>query len=194
MKALPRRFYTRNTLIVAEELLGKHLVRYVDGNEMIGRIVEVEAYGGSDDPGSHACRGMTPRNQLMFREGGFAYVYFVYGKHYCFNVVTEKRNVPGAVLVRALEPIKGIELMRKNRGIHSVLNLTNGPGKLAEAMKITRKQNGLDLTKSKELFICKSGEKEERFEVVSTRRIGIKVGVDKPWRLYIKNNRFVSRK
>ena len=193
MKALPRRFYTRNTLTVAEKLLGKHLVRYALGSEMVGRIVEVEAYGGSDDPGSHACHGMTPRNQLMFRKGGFAYVYFVYGKHYCFNVVTEKQNVPGAVLIRALEPIRGIESMKKNRRISDVLNLTNGPGKLTEAMNITGKQNGLDLTKSKELFICKSEEKE-RFEVVSTKRIGIKVGVDKPWRLYIKNNRFVSRK
>jgi DNA-3-methyladenine glycosylase len=186
MKALPRRFYTRNTLTVAEKLLGKHLVRYTLGREMVGRIVEVEAYGGSDDPGSHACRGMTPRNQLMFRKGGFAYVYFVYGKHYCFNVVTEKQNVPGAVLIRALEPVRGIETMKKNRRTRNVLNLTNGPGKLAEAMNITGKQNGLDLTKSKELFICKPEEKE-RFEVVSTKRIGIKVGVDKPWRLYIKN-------
>jgi DNA-3-methyladenine glycosylase len=193
MKALPRRFYTRNTLTVAEELLGKHLVRYMLRSEMVGRIVEVEAYGGSDDPGSHACRGMTPRNQLMFRKGGFVYVYFVYGKHYCFNVVTEKQNVPGAVLIRALEPIRGIETMKKNRRTSDVLNLTNGPGKLTEAMNITGKQNGLDLTKSKELFICKSEEKE-RFEVVSTKRIGIKVGVDKPWRLYIKNNRFVSRR
>ncbi|MCK5563408.1 DNA-3-methyladenine glycosylase, partial [Candidatus Bathyarchaeota archaeon] len=112
MKALPRRFYTRNTLTVAEKLLGKHLVRYTRGSEIVGRIVEVEAYGGSGDPGSHACRGMTPRNRLMFRKGGFAYVYFVYGKHYCFNVVTEKQNVPGAVLIRALEPIKGIEPMK----------------------------------------------------------------------------------
>jgi DNA-3-methyladenine glycosylase len=193
MKALPRRFYTRNTLTVAEELLGKHLVRYTLGAEIVGRIVEVEAYGGSDDPGSHAYCGRTPRNQLMFRKGGFAYVYFVYGKHYCFNVVTEKHDVPGAVLIRALEPVKGIETMKKNRRTSDVLNLTNGPAKLTEAMNITGKQNGLDLTKSKELFICKLEEKE-RFEVVSTKRIGIKVGVDKPWRLYIKSNRFVSRK
>jgi len=193
MKALPRRFYTRNTLIAAEELLGKHLVRHTLGSEMVGRIVEVEAYGGNDDPGSHAGRGMTPRNQLMFGEGGFAYVYFVYGMHYCFNVVTEKQNVPGAVLIRALELIKGIETMKKNRGTSNVLNLTNGPGKLTKAMNITGKQNGLDLTKSKELFICKPEEKK-KFEIVSTNRIGIKMGVDKPWRLYIKNNRFVSKK
>lgn len=193
MKALPRRFYTRDTLTVAEELLGKRLVRYTMGSKLVGKIVEVEAYGGSDDPGSHAYRGMTPRNRLMFRKGGFAYVYFTYGKHYCFNVVTERQNVPGAVLIRALEPLEGIETMKKNRRMRNVFNLTNGPGKLTEAMNITGKQNGLDITRSKRLFICKPEEKE-KFEVVSTKRIGIRVGVDKPWRFYIKDNRFVSRK
>jgi DNA-3-methyladenine glycosylase len=193
MKGLPRRFYTRDTLTVAEELLGKRLTRYTMGSKLVGRIVEVEAYGGSDDPGSHAYRGMTPRSQLMFGKGGFAYVYFTYGKHYCFNVVTERQNVPGAVLIRALEPLEGIETMKKNRRMPNVLNLTNGPGKLTEAMNITGKQNGLDLTRSKELFICKPEEKE-KFEVVTTKRIGIRVGVDKPWRFYIKDNIFVSRK
>lgn len=160
---------------------------------LVGRIVEVEAYRGSDDPASHAYRGVTQRNRLMFGKGGFAYVYFTYGKHYCFNVVTERQSVPGAVLIRALEPIMGIETMKRNRRTLKVLNLTNGPGKLTEAMSITGEQNGLDLTRSKELFICKPKEKE-KFKVVSTKRIGIRVGVDKPWRFYIKNNRFVSRK
>jgi len=183
----------RNTLIVAKELLGKHLVRHILESEIVGRIVEVEAYGGNDDPGSHASRGMTPRNKLMFGEGGFAYVYFVYGIHYCFNVVTEKQDVPGAVLIRALEPIRGIETMKKNRGTSNVFNLTSGPGKLTKAMNINGKQNGLDLAKSRELFIRKPEEKK-KFEVESANRIGIKLGVDKPWRLYIRNNRFVSKK
>jgi len=193
MKGLPRRFFTRDTLTVAEELLGKHLVRYTLGSKLVGIIVEVEAYGGSDDPGSHASRGMTPRNRLMFRKGGFAYVYFTYGKHYCFNVVTERQDVPGAVLIRALEPLEGIETMKKNRKTHDVLNLASGPGKLTAALNITGKQNGLDLTRSKRLFICKP-EEDENFEVVSTKRIGIRVGVDKLWRFYIKNSNFVSRK
>jgi len=154
---------------------------------LVGKIVEVEAYGGSDDPGSHAYKGMTPRNRLMFGEGGFVYVYFTYGKHYCFNVVTERRGVPGAVLIRALEPLEGIETMKKNRRTRNVLILTNGPGKLTKAMNITGKQNGLDLTRSKMLFICKPEEKQ-KFEVVSTKRIGIRVGVDKPWRFYIKDD------
>jgi len=193
MKPLPRRFYTRETLTVAEGLLGKQLVRYTNNSRLMGKIVEVEAYRGSDDPGSHAYRGITPRNRLMFGKGGFAYVYFTYGMHHCFNVVTERENVPGAVLIRALEPISGIETMRKNRETENMLNLTNGPAKLTKAMNITKKQNGLDLTRSKELFICEPKVKE-KFEVVSTKRIGIKVGADKPWRFYIKNNKFVSRR
>ena len=193
MKPLPRRFYIRETLTVAEELLGKKLVRHTDNTRLVGKIVEVEAYRGSDDPGSHAYRGMTPRNRLMFGKGGFAYVYFTYGMHYCFNVVTARQNALGAVLIRALEPLNGIETMRKNRGNKNLLNLTNGPAKLTEAMNITKKQNGLDLTRSKELFICEP-EVKENFEFVSTKRIGIKVGVDKPWRFYVKDNKFVSRR
>jgi DNA-3-methyladenine glycosylase len=193
MTPLPRGFYTRETLTVAEELLGKKLVRYTNNTRLVGKIVEVEAYRGSDDPGSHAYRGMTPRNRLMFRKGGFAYVYFTYGMHYCFNVVTERQNAPGAVLVRALEPLNGIETMRKNRGNKNLLNLTNGPAKLTEAMSITKKQNGLDLARSKELFICEPNVKEN-FEIVTTKRIGIKVGVDKLWRFCIKDNKFVSRR
>ncbi|MFQ6064784.1 MAG: DNA-3-methyladenine glycosylase [Candidatus Bathyarchaeia archaeon] len=193
MKPLPRRFYTRETLKVAEELLGKQLVRHTDHARLVGKIVEVEAYRGSDDPGSHAYKGMTPRNRLMFGKGGLAYIYFTYGKHHCFNVTTEKEGVPGAVLIRALEPICGIEIMRKNRGTKKACNLTNGPGKLAKAMNITKQQNGLDLTKIKELFICKP-EVEEDFEVVVAERVGIRVGVEKPWRFYIKGNEFVSRR
>ena len=193
MKTLPRRFYTRETLTVAEELLGKQLVRHTNNTRLAGKIVEVEAYRGSDDPGSHAYRGMTPRNRLMFGEGGFAYVYFTYGKHYCFNVTTGREDVPGAVLIRALEPVSGIETMRRSRGMKRVRDLTNGPGKLTEAMGITKQQNGLDLTEGGELFIRKP-RVEEDFEVVVARRVGIRVGVEKPWRFYIKNNKFVSRR
>lgn len=190
---LPRSFYTRDTLTVAKELLGKCLVRRVGGVELVGRIVEVEAYRGGNDPASHAYRGVTARNRLMFGEGGFAYVYFTYGKHYCFNVTTEREDVPGAVLVRALEPMSGIEIMQRNREMKRVRNLTNGPGKLTEAMNITRQQNGVDLTGGEQLLICKP-RVEEDFEVVVAGRVGIRVGVDKPWRFYIKNNRFVSRR
>jgi DNA-3-methyladenine glycosylase len=193
MKPLPRRFYTRETLTVAEELLGKQLVKNTNNARLVGRIVEVEAYRGSDDPGSHAYRGMTPRNRLMFGEGGFAYVYFTYGKHHCFNVTTGREGTPGAVLVRALEPMEGVEIMQKNRRRRRMRDLTNGPGKLTEAMRITKRQNGLDLTEGGELFIRRP-RVEENFEVVVARRVGIRFGVKKPWRFYIKNNEFVSRR
>lgn len=159
----------------------------------MGRIAEVEAYRGSDDPGSHAYRGVTPRNRLMFGKGGFSYVYFIYGMHYCFNVVTEKQNVPGAVLIRALEPTSGIEIMRKNRGNRNVCDLTNGPAKLAQALSITTEQSGLDLTRGEELFISEP-RVQESFEVASTRRIGIEAGVDSQWRFYIRKSEFVSSK
>ena len=190
---LPRSFFTRDTPTVARGLLAKHLVRRVGESELVGRIVEVEAYGGADDPASHAYRGMTPRNQVMFGKGGFAYVYFTYGKHYCFNVTTEKEGVPGAVLIRALQSVSGIEMMQKNREVKRLRDLTNGPGKLTQAMSITKEQNGLDLASSRELFIFEPRVKHD-FEVASARRIGIRVGVEKPWRFYIKNNKFVSRR
>jgi DNA-3-methyladenine glycosylase len=189
---LPREFYTRSTLIVAEELLGKELVRNINDGTLAGRIVEAEAYLGSKDPGSHAHRGITPRNQVMFGKGGFAYVYFTYGMHYCFNVVTEEPSVPGAVLIRALEPTKGVEVMARNRGHKSLLNLTNGPAKLTKALDITKVQNGLDLTKRGALFIIDSSVKSD-FEVVSAKRVGLSAGADKPWRFYVKKNKFVSR-
>jgi len=190
---LPRSFFTRDTLTVARELLAKQLARRVGESDLVGKIVEVEAYGGADDPASHAYRGMTPRNQVMFGKGGFAYVYFTYGKHYCLNVTTEKEGVPGAVLIRALQPVSGIEMMRRNRRRKRLRYLTNGPGKLTEAMGITKRQNGLDLTKGGELFI-REPQVEEDFEEVSTGRVGIRVGVEKPWRFYIKSNSFISRK
>ena len=190
---MPRRFYTRETLTVAKELLGKELIRHINDGRLTGRIVEVEAYLGNNDPGSHAYRGITPRNRLMFGKGGFAYIYFTYGMHYCFNAVTEKQNVPGAVLIRALEPTMGLETMVKNRGDKNVFNLTSGPAKLTKALNITKEQNGLDLTRRGELFISELND-EEDLEVVSTKRVGLKAGVDKPWRFYIKNNKFVSRK
>jgi DNA-3-methyladenine glycosylase len=193
MKVLPRAFYARNTLIVAKELLGKCLVRRVDEGEMVSKIVEVEAYRGSDDPASHAYRGESPRNRLMFGKAGIAYVYFIYGNHHCLNVTTEREGTPGAVLFRALEPVKGREIMQKNRGTRSLSNLTNGPGKLTQALNITKKQNGLDLTNEGELFIHDPGGKEFP-EIVSAKRVGVKAGLDKLWRFYIKNNRFVSRK
>jgi len=193
MEILDRTFYERETITVAKELLGKLLVRRNNKDNMIGKIVEVEAYSGSDDPASHAYHGRTDRNYLMFGHGGYAYVYFIYGNHYCFNVTAKVGNNPGAVLIRALEPIDGIELMQANRHVKDLKNLTNGPGKLTKVMNITIKHSGLDLTKGEDLFLCEPKDKQ-RFEIVSTKRIGVKSGIDKLWRFYIKGNTFISRR
>jgi DNA-3-methyladenine glycosylase len=191
-KPLARSFYTRETLVVAKELLGKHIVRQMSEGDIKAKIVEVEAYRGSDDPASHAHKGLTKRNWPMFGEAGHAYVYFIYGNHHCLNVTTERTSVPGAVLIRAIEIVYGLKLARGNRKARSNIDLSNGPGKLTKALNITRIHNDLDLTKPNELFICQPRIMED-FEIGTSSRIGIKAGSEKPWRFYIKNNKSVSR-
>ncbi|HLX13352.1 MAG TPA: DNA-3-methyladenine glycosylase [Bacteroidota bacterium] len=190
---LRRSFYLRHTLQVAKELLGCLLVRRIGRKLLIGRIVEVEAYLGEKDPASHAYRGETPRNSVMFREGGLLYVYFTYGMHYCSNVVTEAKGIPRAVLLRAVEPVAGIDTMRTLRGFDDTndKNLTNGPAKLCKAMGIERPENGTDLL-GNEIYITK-GDPVPRSRILSSTRIGINVGKEKKWRFYIKGNPFVSR-
>ncbi len=192
MEPLPREFYSRDTRVVAKDLLGKYLIRHLNDENIVAKIVEVEAYRGSDDPASHAYKGQTPRNQLMFGKAGFSYVYFTYGKHYCLNVTTEKEGIPGAVLIRAIEIMDGLELARRNRKANSLVNLSNGPGKLTEALNITKIHNGLDLTERNELFIRHS-EIDRSHEITVSRRIGIKAGSEKLWRFYIKDSTFVSK-
>lgn len=191
-KVLPRDFYERNTLSVATALIGKILVRKFVTATSSGMIVETEAYGGKDDPASHAFRGRTPRNSLMFSRGGLAYVYFVYGANWCLNATTEAAGVPGAVLIRAIEPLTGQAYMKRNRGIEDRFTLTNGPGKLTRAMWIDGDLNGVDLTKRESLFIVETDEPED-YKIVSGPRIGVSVGQHLPWRRYILGNRFVSR-
>jgi DNA-3-methyladenine glycosylase len=192
MEPLPREFYSRDTRVVAKDLLGKYLIRHLNDENIVAKIVEVEAYRGSDDPASHAYKGQTPRNQLMFGKAGFSYVYFTYGKHYCLNVTTEKEGIPGAVLIRAIEIMDGLELARRNRKANSLVNLSNGPGKLTEALNITKIHNGLDLTERNELFIRHS-EIDRSHEITVSRRIGIKAGSEKLWRFYIKDSTSVSK-
>lgn len=191
MKSLPRSFYSRETATVARELLSKMLVRLTDHGKIAARIIEVEAYKGSDDPASHAYNGKTTRNQLMFGKAGFTYIYFIYGNHYCLNVTTETEDIPGAVLIRAVEITRGQEIARRNRKVKALKELTNGPGKLTQALNITKALNGLDLTEKSELFICDS-EVKESFKTVVTKRVGIKAGREKLWRFYIEGNEFVS--
>jgi DNA-3-methyladenine glycosylase len=190
MKKLNYNFYNRKSEVVARELLGKYLSFNSGGKKLIGKIVETEAYH-QNDPASHSYNGPTPRSQIMFGPPGFAYVYFIYGMYHCFNVVTEPKGCGGAVLIRALKPVAGLEIMQENRKQTKLKNLTNGPGKLTQAFGITKKHNGADLVKST-LTICQNGSK--RPDIVTTTRIGLSKAENKQLRFYIKDNEFVSIK
>ena len=189
---LPRSFYLRPTLVVAKDLLGKYFVRRLRREILVGKIVEVEAYRGEADPASHAYRGMTERNKVMFEEGGHLYVYFTYGMHFCANIVTQKQGVGEAVLIRAVEPLGGIGMMRRNRGIkNDDQELTNGPAKLCEAFAIKRNQNGIDLLGNEICIVY--GESVSKRAIAGTTRIGIQVGKEKKWRFFVRRNKFVSK-
>ncbi len=192
---LPTEFYLQDTRDAAQKLLGQLLVRTLPTGEVLsGVIVETEAYL-TDDPACHAYRGQTPRNAAMFGPPGHAYVYFTYGLHMMLNLVCAPEGTAEAVLIRALEPVGGIDAMRLNRGnFPETRQLANGPGKLAQALALTRlAHNGLDITHlGSELYVLP--QEAPAFETVATTRIGISQGVDLPWRYYIRGNAYVSRK
>ncbi len=200
---LDKNFYRRDTRKVAQDLLGKLLVREIDGNRISGLIVETEAYRGFNDTASHGHKGVTKRCEVMFGEPGFAYVYLTYGIHHMFNVVTERKDFPSAVLIRAVEPLEGIEKMFRNRSIRKkdVVNLTSGPGKLTEAISVDRELNGLDLTEKSKVWIeeCETSRKEwlSSFSVKKGPRIGIDYADEEArgwnWRFFVKGNKFVSQ-
>jgi DNA-3-methyladenine glycosylase len=193
-----RSFYERPTEIVAKDLLGKKLVRTITNNKkqkfrLAGIIVETEAYGYSDDLASHAHNGPTGRNKVMFGNVGRAYVYFTYGNHFCLNVTARRSRIEaGAVLIRGIEPVEGVELMRKFRPIENVLSLTSGPGKLTQALNITSALNGIDMTNSESEIYIEWGEGPKH--IVTTPRIGITRAVDKEWRFIDPSSPFISRK
>jgi DNA-3-methyladenine glycosylase len=187
---LSRAFYARDSADVARELLGKVLVRPLDRVLLRGRIVEVEAYRGQADPGSHAYRGPSQRNSVMFGDAGHLYVYMSYGVHFCVNAVTDRGGIAGAVLLRALEPISGIVEMEKRRGPRPVVDLCNGPGKLCQAFGITREQNGIDLDTG-EIWIEDDGWVSVQID--NSRRIGLSAGADLPLRFYVTDSPYVSR-
>jgi DNA-3-methyladenine glycosylase len=188
---LPRAFYARDTVSVAKELLGKLLVRVIDEKIVLsGMIVETEAYT-SDDPASHAFKGISKRNMVMFGDVGYAYVYFIYGNHYCFNAVAKDPSMSaGAVLVRALQPIDGIDFMQKVRGDDRI---TSGPGRLTRALFIGKEHNGIDLTVKGPLYIAYYANIDKEY-IVATKRIGITKARDKPWRFIVKDNKYVSKR
>ncbi len=182
-KGLPRNFYKRDTSKVARDLLGKALVKR-SGKEIIGGvIIETEAYYGPDDPASHAYSGKTPRSEIMFGKPGLAYVYLCYGMYCLLNVVTEKEGKPGAVLIRALNPVWGIDFMRKRRNTES--NLTDGPGKLTIALDIDIKDNGADLVKGENGLYIFEYKKGNNCKITRTNRIGINKGKDRLLRFLI---------
>jgi DNA-3-methyladenine glycosylase len=197
LKPLPSNFYDRDPRRVSRDLLGKVLVRRQGRKRITGRIVEVEAYLGKNDPAAHSFAGRTLRNAVLFGPPGIAYVYFIYGNHYCLNVSCLPDGVAGGILFRALEPLAGIEQMARARGFsegspHDLRLLTTGPGRMADALGITRdRDNGKDLTNiDSDLFIADDGFRVTR--VITTTRIGIVKAADLPLRYVIAGNRFVS--
>jgi len=191
-KLLNRSFYSRDSSIVAKELLGKLIVRHFNNNILIGKIVETESYLPENDPASHSFIGKTTRNSVLFNDAGFCYVFSIH-RYFCFNTVCNSVNIPGGVLIRALEPVQGIDLMENLRDNYSVKNLTNGPGKLCKALNITREQNNIDLTKKEsEIYILDAPKISEEL-IVTTTRIGISKAAELPLRFYIKGNPFVSK-
>jgi DNA-3-methyladenine glycosylase len=197
MSCQNRSFYQRPTEVVAKDLVGKKLVRTIRNNKkqfrLAGIIVETEAYGYSDDLASHAYVGPTCRNKVMFGDVGRAYVYFTYGNHFCLNVSARRSKVEaGAVLIRGIEPVEGVELMRRFRPVDDIFSLTSGPGKLTQALNITSSLNGADMTNSESEIYIEFGKRPKH--IITTPRIGITRGVDKKWRFVDPSSPFISRK
>ena len=196
LPVLPREYFLRPPDQVARALLGKLLVRRYEGERLAGRIVEAEAYFGADDPAAHAFAGRTARNAVLFGPPGFAYVYFIYGMHFCLNISCEPEGQAGCVLLRALEPVEGLTtmaLLRKlSTGSHSRL-LASGPGRLCQALGITREtHNGIDVT-SRRTGLHVEDDGVRAGEILAGPRVGIRKAADRPLRYSIAGNRFVSR-
>jgi DNA-3-methyladenine glycosylase len=190
---LPRFFYEQKTVDVAKQLLGKYLVRKHPEGDTVGRIVETEAYVGPQDLACHASKGRTARTEVMFGQAGYAYVYFIYGFYNMLNLVTEQKDHPAAVLIRAVEPVSGIDLMRQRREMDKLRDLANGPGKLCLAFAIDRSLNGADLCNGV-LYVEDRGDPAPKFN--ATPRIGVDYAgkwKDKRYRFLIRGSEFVSK-
>ena len=193
MTILPTKFYNRPTLTVARELLGAQLVRILDGQKLVGLITETEAYIGQTDLACHAKAGMTPRTAPMFGAPGHAYVYFTYGNHWMLNAVTEQEGFPAAVLIRAIQPIEGIEVMMERRSGRDTL----GPGKLTQALGITKSENNLNLTETGSSLKIEAGIFVPDKSVTTGPRVGLnktpEPWLSKPWRFLIKEKLDIKR-
>ena len=192
MRRLPRAFYARPAVDVAPDLLGRLLIRRLpDGARLVARIVEAEAYEPGD-PASHGFRGPTPRNLVMFGEPGHLYVYFTYGNHWMLNAVARGPGEGSAVLLRAAEPLAGLDRMARHRGRAGPRDLCSGPGKLAQALAADRSLNGADLVRGREVWI-EEGDALPRAAIATGIRVGVNVGADRPWRFWVAGDPFVSR-
>ncbi len=195
-RQLPTEFYARSTLDVARDLLNKRLVRCLASERLSGRIVEVEAYVGTEDGASHARFGKTARNAAMFGPPGHAYVYLIYGVHHCLNVVTEEAGRAAAILIRALQPEEGLEVQQKHRGDRPIAVLTNGPGKLCQALAIDLSFDQTDLTGSDTDLWLEDAPRLPEDAVVTSPRVNVtgdEYARTVPWRWYVKDNRWVSK-
>ena len=193
MQALKSSFFMQDTAKVAERLLGSYLIRKTKRGWLVGCIVETEAYLGLKDPACHSFKAPpSGRAKTMYLPGGHSYIYFIYGMHYCFNVVTGGEKEPEAVLIRAVRPVEGLAEMQKNRGREKLADLCNGPGKLCQAFNITKTLNAKDLSREGEIYIAKG---KKTGEAKTDRRIGLPLHEDSaywPLRFYIKSDPFVS--
>ncbi len=192
---IPRTFFDRPTLEVARDLLGARLVRLYEGERLSGRIVEVEAYFGLDDRASHARMGPTARNAPMFGPPGYAYVYLIYGMHFCLNLVTEPEGFPAAVLVRALEPLEGIERQQALRGGRPLRDLTRGPARLCQALAIDRAFNGCDLCSPEAQLWLEFDRRYPPEAVACSPRVGVRGdarALSAPWRFFVAGSPWVS--
>lgn len=193
---LRREFFARDTLEVARDLLGRRLVRMLDGKRLSGRIVETEAYVGEQDEACHASPGPTSRNAPMYGPPGHAYVYLIYGIYHCFNIVTEQKGYPAAVLVRALEPMEGLDAMRERRGGRPDQQLTSGPGRLCQALAIDLQLDGADLCAPEADLFLEGGDPVPGGRVGTGPRINVRgddAALSVPWRFYVLGNHYVSR-
>lgn len=187
---LPQSFYDRDPVTVGRELLGKLLLRELDGAVLAGRIVETEAYLATNDPASHAYHGRTKRNTAMFGPPGQSYVYAIH-RYHCLNIVTEREDVPSAVLIRAAEPLKGIDVMQTRRGTDHLANLASGPGKLCQAFAIDRAWNCWDVTAGQRLWVAASTSNAV-IDVTITTRVGVTSAHNLPLRFHVSSSPFVS--
>lgn len=192
-KILPHSFYNRKPTVVARALLGTYIVRKIGRNVLVGKIVETEAYLSTADPAAHGFNGKTNRNKSLYKRAGHAYVHRMRQWH-LLDVVTEKEHVPSSVLIRAVEPIEGMKIMKKFRSIDDIQNLTNGPGKFCHAFHITMELDGVDVTREKSaLFLAAPKSALPSKSIGVSSRIGISKGTEMQLRFWIKGNAFVSR-